>query len=181
MKFFFGDTNRTDFESEAEENAKILVRRVKTIFEQGKWVMLKDVGVTRDALNGQLPDVLLQELNLHLLCVIVGVFIVSGAARNPSPFIPRYETRLVVLERSLGSSDIIFWHVSARMAWRHEVEHGDRHLDFTACLSEHANGSNRTMYDCAAILHLQLFNIRKRFCQDQASLHYALKFTALLR
>jgi hypothetical protein len=54
VKFFFGDTNRTDFESEAEENAKILVRRVKTIFEHGKWVMMKDVGVTRDALNGHL-------------------------------------------------------------------------------------------------------------------------------
>ncbi len=43
-----------DFKSKAKENAKILVRRVKDIFQPGNWVMLTDVGVTRDMFTGQL-------------------------------------------------------------------------------------------------------------------------------
>jgi hypothetical protein len=35
-------------------NVKILVRRVKTIFEQGNWILFTNVGVSRDMLNGQL-------------------------------------------------------------------------------------------------------------------------------
>ncbi len=63
VKFFFRDTNCTDFESEAEENMKILVQRVKDIFEPGNLVMLTDVGVTRDMFTGQL--LLLRVLNFN--------------------------------------------------------------------------------------------------------------------